>query len=207
MRRSGPDTQPLQKCLHTLRVTLNEARHIPTSQVSDRNRPRRVLLPFSRVAYRKPTPCTVPFTRKWNVFFLERHRDLFRFVDDEHRIQFTNLFQFKLFSACQAGKIGGSFTEFEHMNSQTVIDHIVSWLVDYAQTRQSQGMGCRGIRRALTLRSLQRWRPEPGCRPFALEMPIHQPASQDARATKHISELERKFDNVHSIRTDLTTVF
>ena len=42
---------------------------------------------------------------------------------------------------------------------------------------------------------------------LCLEMPIHQSASQDARATKHISELEKKFENVHAIRTDLTAVF
>ncbi len=92
------------------------------------------------------------------------------------------------------------------MNHQAVIDHIVAWLKDYADTARVNGfvVGVSGgIDSALTstLCALT------GKEVLLLEMPIYQAASQVSRAQEHMNWLEKKFPNVKQARVELTPVF
>jgi NAD+ synthase len=92
------------------------------------------------------------------------------------------------------------------MNTDAVIQHIVQWLRDYADSAGCAGfvVGVSGgIDSAVTSALAARTgRPTMCC-----EMPIHQAESQISRARRHIACLEQDFTNVDSVWTELTPVF
>ena len=92
------------------------------------------------------------------------------------------------------------------MNTQGIIDHIVNWLEHYRLHSHTHGfvIGISGgIDSAVTSTLAART----GAPTICVEMPIHQDPGQDSRARKHIDALLTKFNNVSSVRTDLTPMF
>ncbi len=92
------------------------------------------------------------------------------------------------------------------MNSEKVVNHIVSWLKDYAQKANTKGfvIGVSGgIDSALTSTLCAKT----GLDLLCLEMPIHQADNQVSRAVNHIKWLQNNFDNVTNKQVELTPVF
>ena len=83
---------------------------------------------------------------------------------------------------------------------------ITRWLREYAVSSKQKGfvIGISGgVDSALTstLCALTRL---PVC---CVELPLHQPISQDSRAAQHVKWLKGKFENVESVRIDLSSHF
>ena len=98
------------------------------------------------------------------------------------------------------------YTEPFPMNAEAVTSHIVNWLNEHAAAAGTGGfvVGVSGgVDSAVTSGLVART----GQRVICCEMPIHQSDAQVSRARKHISQLEREFPNVTSVRTELTAVF
>ena len=92
------------------------------------------------------------------------------------------------------------------MKTDQVIQHIVQWLNKYSISSETNGLVVGvsgGIDSAVTSSLAART----GLNTICLEMPIHQAESQESRASKHILQLESNYENVSSIKTDLTPVF
>ncbi|HLT51517.1 MAG TPA: NAD(+) synthase [Arenibacter sp.] len=92
------------------------------------------------------------------------------------------------------------------MQTEKVLDHIVSWLKDYAIRANMKGfvIGISGgIDSAVTSTLCART----GLPLLCLEMPIHQAKNQASRASDHIVWLKKNYGNVSSTQIDLTTVF
>ncbi len=92
------------------------------------------------------------------------------------------------------------------MDSKRVVDHIVSWLKDYATEARVKGfvVGISGgIDSAVTSALCART----GLQLICLEMPIHQNATQVARGRKHIDQLILNFAGVSCQEVELTPVF
>ena len=92
------------------------------------------------------------------------------------------------------------------MNTEKVVNHIVSWLTDYKLNAGVNGfvVGVSGgIDSAVTstLCALT------GAPVWCVEMPIHQHESQVNRAAEHIEQLTKRFDNVNRVKVDLTQTF
>ncbi|WP_353780122.1 NAD(+) synthase [Winogradskyella sp. 3972H.M.0a.05] len=92
------------------------------------------------------------------------------------------------------------------MQTEKVIDHIVSWLKDYATNARVNGfvVGVSGGIDSAVTSSLCA---ETGLKVLCIEMPIHQAASHVTRAQEHISQLKQRYPNVDDTRVDLTPVF
>ena len=83
---------------------------------------------------------------------------------------------------------------------EKVIDHIVTWLNDYADNANMGGfvVGVSGgIDSALTSTLCAKT----GRPVICLEMEIHQEANQVSRAKNHIAWLEQNFSNVNTTRS------
>ncbi len=92
------------------------------------------------------------------------------------------------------------------MQTDKVVDYIVTWLKDYATKAKMNGfvVGISGgIDSALTSTLCAKT----GFPILCVEMPIHQAPSQVSRAQEHIAQLKEKFPNVSSIDVNLTTFF
>ncbi len=92
------------------------------------------------------------------------------------------------------------------MNTQAVATHIVTWLRDYCDNAGMEGfvVGISGgVDSALTstLCALT------GKKVLVISMPIRQRREEFDLATKHIADLEQRFDNVESAIIDLTETF
>lgn len=92
------------------------------------------------------------------------------------------------------------------MESEKVIDHIVTWLKDYATNSKMNGFVL-GISGGIDSAVVSALCAKTGLRTLCVEMPIHQHPSQVTRAENHILNLKKKFANVTDIRVDLTQVF
>lgn len=92
------------------------------------------------------------------------------------------------------------------MNTEAVISHISGWLASYAAKAGTSGfvVGVSGGIDSATTSTLVA---STGLPTLCVEMPIHQPESQDSRAHRHIEVLKKQFANVSSVRTDLTPLF
>ena len=89
---------------------------------------------------------------------------------------------------------------------EKVIDHIVTWLNDYAENANMGGfvVGVSGgIDSALTSTLCAKT----GRPVICLEMEIHQETNQVSRAKNHIAWLEQNFSNVQHHSLSLTGVF
>jgi NAD+ synthase len=92
------------------------------------------------------------------------------------------------------------------MQTEKVVDYIVSWLKDYAVNAKVKGfvIGVSGgIDSALTSTLCAMT----GLEVLCLEMPIHQSENQVSRALNHIDWLKQRFPKVRMTQVNLTPVF
>jgi NAD+ synthase len=92
------------------------------------------------------------------------------------------------------------------MQTEKVIDHIVTWLQEYASKANVKGfvIGISGgIDSAVTSTLCART----GLQLLCLEMPIHQAESQVTRAADHIKWLKKNYNNTDSLQVNLTPTF
>lgn len=92
------------------------------------------------------------------------------------------------------------------MKTEKVIAHIVDWLSGYAKKSGTKGFVI-GISGGIDSAITSTLAAKTGLKVLCLEMPIHQDQTQVQRAENHIHFLKSKFNNVSSIKTDLTPVF
>lgn len=92
------------------------------------------------------------------------------------------------------------------MQTEKVIDHIVTWLQAYANNANIKGFTIGisgGIDSAVTSTLCART----GLQLLCLEMPIHQAENQVTRASDHIKWLKKQYPNVESLQVNLTPTF
>lgn len=92
------------------------------------------------------------------------------------------------------------------MQTQKVIDHIVTWLKDYATKANSKGFVV-GVSGGIDSAVVSVLAAKTGLQTLVLEMPIRQKADQVDRAQDHIDFLKTNFLNVEGFRVDLTPTF
>ena len=92
------------------------------------------------------------------------------------------------------------------MNSENVANHIINWLKDYANNAGVKGFVV-GVSGGIDSDVTSTLCAKTGLPLVCVEMPIHQDPSQVSRAEEHIKNLKSKFDNVSSVKTDLTESF
>ncbi|MBA6154099.1 NAD(+) synthase [Gelidibacter maritimus] len=92
------------------------------------------------------------------------------------------------------------------MQTEKVIDHIVNWLKDYANTAKVNGFVI-GISGGIDSAVTSILCAKTGLEVLCLEMPIHQPKSHVSRGQEHIKQLKETFGNVKDTLVDLTPVF
>lgn len=93
------------------------------------------------------------------------------------------------------------------MQTEKVIQHIVSWLKDYIETSHQKGFVI-GISGGIDSAVTSTLCAMTGYPLLNLEMPIHQEKNQADRASNHIKWLKEKFDTpIDSIEVDLTSTF
>jgi len=92
------------------------------------------------------------------------------------------------------------------MKTEKVIDHIVSWLRDYANNAGINGFVI-GISGGIDSAVTSTLCAKTGLDLLCLEMPIHQSQNQETRAENHIKWLMKNFDKVNRQPVDLTPVF
>jgi len=92
------------------------------------------------------------------------------------------------------------------MNTDKVIQHIVSWLKSYANNAGIEGFVV-GVSGGIDSGLTSTLCAMTGLKVICVEMPIHQAPSQVTRAQEHIAQLKNRFSNVTDERVDLTPVF
>lgn len=92
------------------------------------------------------------------------------------------------------------------MQTEKVIDHIVTWLKDYASNSGTSGFVL-GISGGIDSAVVSTLCAKTALPTLCVELPIHQAQSQVSRAREHISFLEQNFENVSRMEINLTTVF
>ena len=92
------------------------------------------------------------------------------------------------------------------MQSEKIINHIVSWLTDYAQKSGVKGFIV-GVSGGIDSAVVSTLAAKTGFKTLLLEMPIRQKEDQVSRAQDHIEDLKSKFPNVEGFRVDLTPTF
>jgi NAD+ synthase len=85
-------------------------------------------------------------------------------------------------------------------------DYIVSWLKEYAKNAKVNGFVI-GISGGIDSAVTSTLCAQTGLTTLCVEMPIHQHASQVSRGREHIAQLKKRFSNVESVESDLTSVF
>lgn len=92
------------------------------------------------------------------------------------------------------------------MQTEKVIDYIVNWLKDYALNAKVNGFVL-GISGGIDSAVTSTLCAKTGLEVLCLEMPIHQAKTHVTRAEEHIAFLKDNYNNVSSLKTDLTPVF
>lgn len=92
------------------------------------------------------------------------------------------------------------------MQTEKVVNHIVSWLKDYATKAKVNGFVV-GISGGIDSAVTSTLCAKTGLDLLCIEMPIHQAESHVSRAQEHIAQLKKHFPNVNDARVDLTPVF
>jgi NAD+ synthase len=92
------------------------------------------------------------------------------------------------------------------MKTEKVIDHIVTWLKDYADNAGIKGFII-GISGGIDSAVTSALCAKTGLNLLCLEMPIHQSENQETRAGNHIEWLMKNFGNVNRQPVNLTPVF
>ena len=92
------------------------------------------------------------------------------------------------------------------MNTLKVVDYIVKWLKDYAESSKMNGFVV-GVSGGIDSAVTSALCAKTGLPVLCVEMPIYQAESQVSRAKLHIENLKKSFPNVSSINFDLSGVF
>ena len=92
------------------------------------------------------------------------------------------------------------------MKTDKVIEHIVTWMKDYANKANIKGFVI-GVSGGIDSGLTSTLCAKTGLKTICLEMPIHQAPSHVSRAQEHIKQLKARFPNVSDERVDLTPVF
>lgn len=92
------------------------------------------------------------------------------------------------------------------MKADKVIDHIVAWLLGYAQKAHSKGFVI-GVSGGVDSAVTSTLAAKTGLPLLCVEMPIHQDKTQVSRAQNHIEWLTNNFPNVSRTEVELTPVF
>ena len=92
------------------------------------------------------------------------------------------------------------------MQTDKVIDHIVSWLKEYASSANIKGFVI-GISGGIDSAITSSLCAKTGLDVLCVEMPIHQAPSQVTRAKEHIEQLKGRFPKVSNVEVNLTAVF
>ena len=92
------------------------------------------------------------------------------------------------------------------MQTEKVIDHIVSWLKDYATNAKIKGFTI-GISGGIDSAVTSTLCAMTGLELLCLEMPIHQAENQESRASNHIDWLMKNYSSVQRQSVNLTPVF
>lgn len=92
------------------------------------------------------------------------------------------------------------------MQTEKVIDYIVSWLKDYAISSHQKGFVI-GVSGGIDSAVTSTLCAKTGLDLLCLEMPIHQAIGQSDRASRHIDWLKNHFSNVKRQPINLTPVF
>lgn len=91
------------------------------------------------------------------------------------------------------------------MNNQKVIDHIVTWLVNYAESSKTKGFVI-GISGGIDSAVTSTLCAKTGLQVIVLNMPIRQFKTEFNRSNEHINWLKNNFNNVSSETVELTSV-
>ncbi|MEO8254338.1 MAG: NAD(+) synthase [Flavobacterium sp.] len=83
---------------------------------------------------------------------------------------------------------------------------IVNWLKSYAETAKANGFVV-GISGGVDSAVTSTLCAQTGLPVLCVEMPIHQHQSHVSRGKEHIEQLKKRFTNVSSVQSDLTSVF
>ncbi|GEC71111.1 NAD+ synthase [Flavobacterium flevense] len=83
---------------------------------------------------------------------------------------------------------------------------IVNWLKSYAETAKVNGFVV-GISGGVDSAVTSTLCAQTGLQVLCVEMPIHQHESHVSRGKEHIEQLKKRFPNVNSVQSDLTSVF
>jgi len=89
---------------------------------------------------------------------------------------------------------------------EKVNNHIVNWLKEYAIASKTNGFVI-GISGGVDSAVTSTFCAQTGLPTLCVEMPIHQAESHVSRGKEHIAQLKKRFSNVSSVITDLTSVF
>lgn len=92
------------------------------------------------------------------------------------------------------------------MKTEKVIQHIVTWLKEYAEKANVKGYVI-GISGGVDSGVVSTLCAMTGLEVLLLEMPIRQKADQINRAQEHIADLKKRFPNVQGHTVDLTPLF
>ena len=92
------------------------------------------------------------------------------------------------------------------MQSEKIIERIVSWLKDYAEKAGVKGYVI-GVSGGVDSGVVSTLCAMTGLKVLAIEMPIRQQKDQVSRALEHIEFLKNKFQNVEGFSVDLNEPF
>ena len=92
------------------------------------------------------------------------------------------------------------------MNTEKIVNHIVSWLKDYAINSKVNGFVI-GISGGIDSAVTSTLCAKTGFPVLCVEMPIHQAENQVSRGRQHIEQLKQRFEKVNSIEVNLTSTF
>ena len=92
------------------------------------------------------------------------------------------------------------------MNTEKVVEHIVTWLKDYATNAKVNGFVI-GISGGIDSAVTSTLCAKTGFPVLCLEMPIHQAENQITRAYNHIEWLQNNFSKIQTQTIQLTPVF
>ena len=92
------------------------------------------------------------------------------------------------------------------MQTEKIINRIITWLKDYAQQARVKGFIV-GVSGGVDSGVVSTLCAMTGLEVLVIQMPIRQKADQIDRATEHIEFLKSKFPNVKGNNVDLTTAF
>ena len=92
------------------------------------------------------------------------------------------------------------------IQTEKVNEHIVRWLKSYANKANVNGFVV-GISGGVDSAVTSTLCAQTGFPTLCVEMPIHQANSQVNRAKEHIDQLKKRFSNVSSIESNLTSIY